>query len=245
MVGDLSAQALAHVLPDRPLRSYPALLSTEADALAWARAGAPEGAVVVADYQASPRGRGGLPWTVRAGAALGFSLVLRPHLAPAREGWMYTVATSGVADALGADATIEWPDAVHVAGSPAAAVGVHVELGPAATAWAVVNVLIGESPVPRGPLLARVVEAIEARHRQPSARVLADYVPRCHTLGRTVRARLLPLGPGGAEVAGRAARCLNDGALVIETPAGERIAVTPHSLGLLEAAPGDDGAPAV
>jgi BirA family transcriptional regulator, biotin operon repressor / biotin---[acetyl-CoA-carboxylase] ligase len=89
------------------------------------------------------------------------------------------------------------------------------------------------------------VEAIEARHRQPSARGLADYVARCDTLGRTVRARLLPLGPGGAEVAGRAARCLNDGALVIETPAGERIAVTPHSLGLLEAARGDDGAPAV
>jgi BirA family biotin operon repressor/biotin-[acetyl-CoA-carboxylase] ligase len=230
MAGDLSAQALARLLPDRPLRSYPALLSTEADALAWARAGAPEGAVVVADYQASPRGRGGLPWTVRAGAALGFSLVLRPHLARSREGWMYTVASSGVADALGAEATIEWPDAVHVAGGPAGAVGVHVELGPTATAWAVVNALIGEPAAPRGPLLARV---------------LADYVARCDTLGRTVRARLLPLGPGGAEVAGRAARCLNDGALVIETPAGERIAVTPHSLGLLEAARGDDGAPAV
>ncbi|HWH34036.1 MAG TPA: hypothetical protein VNT56_01805 [Acidimicrobiales bacterium] len=56
-VDDLSAGVLAAALPDRPLRSYPAPLSTEADALAWARAGAPVGAVVVADYQAAPRGR--------------------------------------------------------------------------------------------------------------------------------------------------------------------------------------------
>ena len=56
---DLAADALAADLPGRPLRSYPALLSTEADALAWARAGGPGGAVVVAGYQASPRGRAG------------------------------------------------------------------------------------------------------------------------------------------------------------------------------------------
>jgi BirA family biotin operon repressor/biotin-[acetyl-CoA-carboxylase] ligase len=64
---DLAADVLAADLPGRPLRSYPALLSTEADALAWARAGAPDGAVVVAGYQASPRGRAGLPWQVQQG----------------------------------------------------------------------------------------------------------------------------------------------------------------------------------
>lgn len=52
---DLSAHALAEALPGRPVRSYPAMLSTEADALAWARAGADDGAVVVAGYQAAPR----------------------------------------------------------------------------------------------------------------------------------------------------------------------------------------------
>ena len=58
---DLSAEALAAVLPGRPIRAYPALLSTEADALAWARAGAPSGALVAAAYQAAPRCRAGLP----------------------------------------------------------------------------------------------------------------------------------------------------------------------------------------
>ena len=65
---DLDPDVLAQALPGRPVRSYPALLSTDADAQAWARTGASAGAVVVADYQASPRGRGGLPWTVRPGA---------------------------------------------------------------------------------------------------------------------------------------------------------------------------------
>src|SRR5207244_3643314 len=37
LVGDLTVEAVAAALPDRPLRVYPALLSTEADALAWAR----------------------------------------------------------------------------------------------------------------------------------------------------------------------------------------------------------------
>ncbi|MDQ4130536.1 MAG: hypothetical protein M3133_06040, partial [Actinomycetota bacterium] len=77
-------------MPGRPVRTYPAILSTSADAFAWARAGAPEGALVVADYQAAPRGRAGLPWEVRPGEGLGFSLVLRPELPPEREGWLYT-----------------------------------------------------------------------------------------------------------------------------------------------------------
>jgi BirA family transcriptional regulator, biotin operon repressor / biotin---[acetyl-CoA-carboxylase] ligase len=231
---DLLPERLAELLPGRAIRSYPALLSTHADALAWGRADAPEGAVVVADYQASPRGRAGLEWRVRPGADLAFSLVLRPRLPLAREGWLYTVAASGLADALGENATIEWPDEVRRAGRRAGAVGVHLELGPRASEWAVVDVIVEDAMPPRAPLLARVVEAIEARYRSPTTGVLADYLRRCDTIGRSVRARLIPLGPGGAEVAGRAATALTDGALVLETEGGRRIAVRPQNLGLLD-----------
>ncbi|MDQ3931293.1 MAG: hypothetical protein M3252_00415, partial [Actinomycetota bacterium] len=134
---DLSPDAVAEALPDRPVRSYPAILSTSADALAWARAGAPEGAVVVADYQASPRGRAGLPWQVRPGEGLGFSLVLRPQLPPEREGWLYTVAASGMADVLGPQTRIQWPDEVVRDDERAGAVGVEVELAGQTTSWAV------------------------------------------------------------------------------------------------------------
>ncbi len=234
---DLSPRALADAMPGRPIRTYPALLSTEADAIGWARGGGAEGSLVVADYQASPRGRAGWPWEVAQGRGLGFSLVLRPQLPPEREGWIYTVAVSGLADVLEGDAKIEWPDEVRGDGRRLGAVGVHVELGPHATSWAVVNALVSEALPPRAPLLARLVAAIEARHRSSPGPVLADYTPRCRTIGRSVRARLIPLGPSGPEVTGRAVRSLEDGALVLETKGGSAVAVRPQNLALLEDAP--------
>ena len=232
---DLAVDALEVDLPGRPLRTYPALLSTEADALAWARAGAPGGAVVVAGYQASPRGRAGLPWQVQQGTGLAFSLILRPKLPADREGWIYTVATSGLADALGADASIAWPDEVRRGGQRVGAVGAWVELDAEGVSWAVVNLLVPAAAPPRGPMLARVVEAIEACQHAPAEVVLARHRARCTTLGTAVRARLIPLGPAGPRVEGRAVDTLADGALVIETAAGRRVAVRPQNLGLLDA----------
>lgn len=232
---DLSADALRAALGERALRFYPAALSTEADALAWARAGAAEGAVVVAEYQASPRGRSGRPWQIRSDEDLGFSLVLRPRLPAEREGWLYTVAVSGLADVLDGEATIEWPDAVRDRGSTqAGAVGVHVEVGTDGIEWAVATVHATGAGPDRPRVLARIIEAIEGRYSSDAESVLADYRPRCATLGREVRARLVPLRPGGPAVAGQAVEVLIDGALVIETEGGSRVAVRPQSLGLLE-----------
>ena len=236
--GDLSAAALAAELPGRPVRGYPALLSTEATALAWARTGAPEGALVVADYQASPRGRAGWPWQVRPGEGLGFSLVLRPQLPVEREGWLYAVATCGLADALGANATIAWPDEVRDGpdGARLAGVGIHVQLGPSGTEWAVVTVLVDEVPLPRTRQLAALVAAVENRYLNPDA-VLDDHRARCATLGREVLARLVPLGPAGPQVSGRGVDVLADGALVLLTAKGNRVAVRPQNLGVLEEIP--------
>lgn len=234
LAGDLSAAELGRALPARPVRTYPALLSTEADALAWARSGAPSGAVVVADYQAAARGWAGWPWTVEPGRDLAFSLILRPDLPPEREGWLYPLVASALADVVGEDAAIEWPDEVRAGDRRAGAVGVVADLGADGVEWAVVNVLLRGTHPPRAPALAAAVAAIEARAGQAEAAVLADYVPRCATIGRSVRARLVPLGPAAAVVAGRAADVLGDGALLVETDEGRRVAVRPQSLGALE-----------
>lgn len=218
-------------LPGREVRSYPALLSTEAEALAWARAGAPAGAVVVAGYQASPRGRAGLPWEVRPELDAAFSLVLRPALPVAREGWVYVVASAGVADAAGEGAAVGWPDEVRRGGERAAAVGVQTGLGPEGVEWAVVSVLLVGWRAIRA-----AVEAIEAAAARPSVDVLRDYLPRCETIGRRVRARLIPLGPAGPQVTGTAVGCLPDGSLRIETEEGRVVAVPPQNLALLEPA---------
>ena len=235
---DLAHDVLAEELPGRPLRTYPALLSTEADAMAWARTEAPDGALVVADYQASPRGRGGLPWEVHAGRGIGFSLVLRPTLEPAREGWLYTVATSGLAavveTAQGAPAAVRWPDEILVDGQRAAAVGVYAEPEATGLDWAVMTVLLVEADPPRAPLLGRAVTAIEQRLERETDDVLREHEQRCATLGRRVRAHLVPLGPAGTVIEGEAVGCRADGALAIETGPGRRIAIPPRDLGRLE-----------
>lgn len=246
MSDDLTREALAELLPDREIRSYPAILSTQADAMAWAREGGPDGALVVADYQASPRGRSGLPWGSRRGEGLGFSVVLRPDLPPEREGWLYIVAVSALADALGDEderavagnggpTRISWPDEVLRGSRRAGAVGVHVELGPAAVLWAVVSFLVEDAEPPRAPLLAQIVRTLHVRADTAAEDVLDDLRGRCATLGMRVRARLIPMGPAGPSVVGTAVDVRPDGSLVLETDRG-RAAVPPQNLGDLEEA---------
>jgi len=231
--GDLAAPALAAALPGRAVRTYPALLSTEADARAWARAGAPAGAVVVADYQAAARGRGGLPWTCRPGRDLGFTLVLRPPITPDEEGWLYVAACVAVLDFVGGGASAGWPDRVERAGTPIAHVAAHAGLGAGGVAWAVVNVFVPDAPAPRAQLLAPLVGALEAVQR-PQADALARFHERCTTLGRDVVAHLVPTWPDGVRIAGTAEAVKEDGALVLQAPDGRRTAVRPQHLARLE-----------
>lgn len=230
---DLSAEELTGPLDGRPARVYPALLSTSADAQAWARAGAPDGAVVVAGYQASPRGRAGWPWELDAERDLCFSLVVHPGLSAEREGWLYLAAIAGVADALAAG-ELHWPDEVWHDGRLTGAVGVESELDPGGLTWAVINVWLRDIAAPRGVVLARTAEAIEARLADEPDTVLAVVTARCATLGQRIRARLIPLGPGGPEVMGEATTCLADGALVVTTDRATRVAVRPQHLGIIE-----------
>jgi BirA family biotin operon repressor/biotin-[acetyl-CoA-carboxylase] ligase len=107
-----------------PLRAYRSVPSTQALARAWAEAGprdgAPEGAVVLADHQTEGRGRRGRAWTAPPGAALLFSLVLRPALPASRWSEIPLAAGCAVAEALetaaGVDARLKWPNDVLVGG---------------------------------------------------------------------------------------------------------------------------------
>lgn len=234
MSDDLSAAAVTEALGDRPVRIYPALLSTEADAQSWARSGGPDGGVVTAAYQVSPRGRAGLPWEPDPAADVAFSLLLRPQLSAEREGWLYAASAAGVADAVGEGARWRWPDEVEHDGRVVARLGVHAELGPAGVDWAVVTVLRHGAGGDRARVLATTIEHIERAHARDSEAVLAGLRPRCSTLGGSVRALMIPMGPSGPRVEGVATDLKDDGALLIVTPAGGRIAVRPQHLGLLE-----------
>lgn len=65
-----------------------------------ARAGAPEGTVVVADYQTSGRGRRGRAWVSPPGAGLSFSIVLRPSVHPRQAPLLVFLAAAAVREVI-------------------------------------------------------------------------------------------------------------------------------------------------
>jgi BirA family biotin operon repressor/biotin-[acetyl-CoA-carboxylase] ligase len=93
--------------------------STNDEAMARGRAGAPTGLVVTADAQSRGRGRQGRAWQSPAGQNLYLSLLLRPDRPPAAIPPITLAAAVGVADALnqlGVATSIKWPNDVLVHG---------------------------------------------------------------------------------------------------------------------------------
>ena len=91
--------------------------STNADLLARALAGAPEGVVLAAEEQSAGRGRMGRTWVSPPRAALTFSLLVRPAaVPPARRGWLPLLAGVAVASAVtavtGVQTRLKWPNDV-------------------------------------------------------------------------------------------------------------------------------------
>ncbi|MBX3262563.1 MAG: biotin--[acetyl-CoA-carboxylase] ligase [Labilithrix sp.] len=96
--------------------------STNDDAKAGARAGAPHGAVWIAERQTRGRGRQGRAWVSPAGESLLFSVLLRVSCAPARVPPLSLVCGLAVRDALArvlgerdaGRALVKWPNDVVV-----------------------------------------------------------------------------------------------------------------------------------
>jgi BirA family biotin operon repressor/biotin-[acetyl-CoA-carboxylase] ligase len=86
--------------------------STNADALALARDGAPEGIVLVADHQTAGRGRKGRSWEAPPSASLLVTVLLRPPAEVAGLGTMAVsvAATAALHDEAGVAARIKWPN---------------------------------------------------------------------------------------------------------------------------------------
>jgi BirA family transcriptional regulator, biotin operon repressor / biotin---[acetyl-CoA-carboxylase] ligase len=146
--------------------------STNADLLARAVAGAPEGLVLAAEEQRAGRGRMGRPWLAPPRAALTFSLLVRPRtVPPAGRGWLPLLAGVAVASAVHAvasvDARLKWPNDVLVgaaklggilaeaaADAVVVGIGLNVSTGPAE--------LPPPGPTPTGALPATSLLALSA-----------------------------------------------------------------------------------
>jgi BirA family biotin operon repressor/biotin-[acetyl-CoA-carboxylase] ligase len=95
--------------------------STNADLVAAARAGVAEGAVLVAERQHAGRGRLGRPWITEPGAALTFSVLLRPVTVPAAaRSWLPLLTgvavAAGIREQTGLDVSLKWPNDIVAAG---------------------------------------------------------------------------------------------------------------------------------
>jgi BirA family biotin operon repressor/biotin-[acetyl-CoA-carboxylase] ligase len=198
--------------------------STNEHARELAAAGAPHGTLVTAAEQTSGRGRQGRTWTAPAGRALLCSLVVRdpPRLLPLAAG-------VAVAEVVGTNARLKWPNDVLVDGLKVA--GILVE-GRPAERWAVLGIginvalraddfppelrdragTLGLEPEAVEPTLEALMAALGRWLHAAAPKVLSAVRARDALLDRPVR---------WAHGAGRGAGIDADGRLLVTTEAGE------------------------
>jgi BirA family biotin operon repressor/biotin-[acetyl-CoA-carboxylase] ligase len=104
------------------VRCFDEVGSTNTELMEAARAGAPEGVVVVADHQRAGRGRLGRTWSAAPGTSLLVSVLLRPSLPAEELALINTAAGLAAADAVQAGAGfrpgLKWPNDLVVPGNP-------------------------------------------------------------------------------------------------------------------------------
>jgi BirA family biotin operon repressor/biotin-[acetyl-CoA-carboxylase] ligase len=216
--------------------------STNDDVLALAKAGAPEGTVVVAEAQTTGRGRLDRSWTSPPRAGLTFSVLLRPELPVHRRTWLPLLAGLAVQEAvarLGAvPARLKWPNDLLLGDGLGKAGGILAQSDGAAVVVGIgLNVTTKRSELPPGgtslaaeaaectdrdPLLRAVLRALGTRYAQWDGSAHSDLRPAyeavCDTVGREVRVQL----PDGGVLTGTATGLDEAGRLLVDTAAGER-----------------------
>ncbi|RKN43444.1 biotin--[acetyl-CoA-carboxylase] ligase [Micromonospora endolithica] len=129
--------------------------STNADVAEAARAGEPEGLVVVAERQTAGRGRRGRTWQSPPRAGIATSVLLRPGVAVPERGWPAAPATGygwlpllagvalveAVARLAELDASLKWPNDLLV--DEAKCAGILAEAVPPARAGAAPAIVLG------------------------------------------------------------------------------------------------------
>jgi BirA family transcriptional regulator, biotin operon repressor / biotin---[acetyl-CoA-carboxylase] ligase len=228
--------------------------STNADLLAQAMAGAPEGVVLAAEEQAAGRGRMGRTWVSPPRAALTFSLLVRPQTVPtARRGWLPLLAGVAVAAAVrsvaGVPAELKWPNDVLVgpaklggilaeAAADAVVVGIGLNVsaepaelpppGPGALPATSLRVL-GAAGQHRETLLAEILAGFEHRYqawRQAGGDPERSGLRAEYTRLCATIGRLVRVErPGGQPLSGSAAGVDPDGRLLVRVSSGTELAV--------------------
>lgn len=232
-------------LPGRSFHDRDAVGSTNDEARALGRDGAPDGTIVRARRQTAGRGRAGRSWDSPEGN-LYLSLLLRPDRPHRELAALSLVAGLAAAEAAGGLAArpdtirLKWPNDVLADGRKLAGVLIETDATPGhASPFAVIGVGLNVASAPDGPSPAATCLADLAPARPPSvddatralvaaldrwttlwraegaAPVRAAWLERAHGLGAPVVLRI-----GGAERAGRFAGLDAAGGLILEDGEG-------------------------
>ncbi|SEM04304.1 biotin--[acetyl-CoA-carboxylase] ligase [Nonomuraea pusilla] len=218
--------------------------STNADLARAAREGAPEGTVLVAESQEAGRGRLGRTWSAPPRSGLTFSILLRPSVPVAAQGWLsllYGVAAASAVRRLAeVDVRLKWPNDLLVGERKIAGIlaeraddavvigmGLNVSLTPAELPVPTATSLAVEQAacLDRDPLLRAVLREVETHYREWAAAggdadacgLRAAYLASSATVGRPVRVEL----PGDQALTGLATGIDPGGHLQVES-GGER-----------------------
>jgi len=227
--------------------------STNADLLARALGGEPEGAVLAAEEQRAGRGRMGGTWTAPPRAALTFSMLLRPAVPPARRGWLPLLTGVAVATAVtgvtGVETRLKWPNDLLAAGAKLAGILAEAS-GDAVVVGIGLNVSTepAEFPAPRpGALPATSLRAAGATALDREELLLATLEgferwyrawqqaggdpdrsglrPGYTRLSATIGRSVRAELPGGQVLSGPAVGVDSDGRLLVRVSPGSEVAV--------------------
>jgi BirA family biotin operon repressor/biotin-[acetyl-CoA-carboxylase] ligase len=219
------------------VRRHADIDSTNREAADLARAGAPEGVVVVADHQTAGRGRLDRTWEAPSGSSLLLTALLRPTLVAPRLHLVTMAVALAAADACvevaGFSPELKWPNDLVVGGRKLAGVLAEASFDGTELEWVVVGIGVNVNwpddlpadldgiavaanhvagrTVDRERLLVELLARLETRYSSLDS-VAGDYRARCATIGRDVRVDL-----PGETFEGRAVDVDDDGHLVVDT----------------------------
>ncbi len=216
--------------------------STNTDAKRLARAGAPQGTVILAGRQTGGRGRMGRTFLSPEGTGIYLSLILRPEEKAARLQHLTCAVAVAVCDAIevscGFRPRVKWINDLVWKGKKLG--GILTELSLAAdgsVAYAIVGIGLNVSAVPEGvadmadclcsaagktldpaKIAAALIEALWRMDLSRKASLMDRYRADCLTLGREV-----VLLRGDEKLYGKALALTDDGSLTVQLADGTTI----------------------
>ncbi len=222
--------------------------STNTYLMREASAGAPSGAVCLAERQTAGRGRRGRAWISPFGVNLYLSILWRYPLAPAALGGASLAVGAALAEILRtagvSDLALKWPNDIlwqgrklaglllEVAGESqgpshlVVGVGLNLRMDPTQgndidQPWTTLDQALNGKPLSRNRLAARILDDLMAALEQYGSEGLAPFLDRWRQFD-TLQGKPVRLLMGERIIEGRHAGIGPDGSLQLDTPDGRR-----------------------